>query len=295
MTTNKRGIDPAIIAAIIGVMGTLCVTIISLYANRLLPQPTPQPSLQPQPTIDVPTWTASPTATNTDTPVPTSTVPIGDPTSTPAPDTPTPEVTLTPAPPAIGSDWANGCISVLWKPYPPTIPVTESNGCLVEPVNLFFAADNRLTFQVNGEFDNNEVSGLFAPLPANGTVSVQTFLKTLQEGEIWIGVFAEPNIESQGMLVVIPEGDVRRRQLVQKTMPEQEEVQRTDHFPQNPPIYHVLFQLSNGSVTTTVMNDTVFSAVPVGTAQQWLFVGYQIRNGRNRIDAEFLNLIVQGQ
>src|SRR5690606_18507643 len=109
---KKRSIDPTIIAAVIGVMGTLCVTLISLFANRLFPEPQPTP---------FPTWTFTATATITETPVPTDTVPAGEPTSTPAPDTPTPEPTPTPIPPAIGSDWANGCISVLWRPYPGTI------------------------------------------------------------------------------------------------------------------------------------------------------------------------------
>src|SRR5262245_29036329 len=102
MSNNKRSIDPAIIAALIGVMGTICVTVITLYANRFAPLPQPQPTA-------FPTWTTPPTATITDTPVPTDTVPAGEPSSTPAPDTPTPEPSFTPAPPAIGSDWANGC------------------------------------------------------------------------------------------------------------------------------------------------------------------------------------------
>src|SRR5690349_3545746 len=135
MSTNKRSIDPAIIAALIGVTGTICVTIITLYANRIVPPP------QSPTAIVQPTWTASPvppTATIADTLVPTTTVAAGESTSTPAPDTPTAEPSFTPAPPAIGSDWANGCISVLWKPYPNTIQTTENNGCLAEPVQVFF-------------------------------------------------------------------------------------------------------------------------------------------------------------
>src|SRR5574339_256876 len=278
MSTNKRGIDPTIIAAVIGVIGTLCVTLITLYANRMLPQtPPPLPSeIQPSP---LPTWTLSPTATITNTPEPTDTVPAGNPTSTPEPPTQTPEATFTPAPPALGSDWANGCISVQWKPYPDTIQATENNGCLVEPVNVFFAADGRLTFLVNGRFDNTQVYGLFAPLPANGTASVNTFLRTLQEGEIWMGVFAEPNIESQGTVIVIPPGNIRQRVLVQKTMPGQAEVQQTAQFSQDPPLYNVVFEFGNGAVTTRIMRDTVFNAVPVGTGQQWLFLGYQVKKG----------------
>src|SRR6266511_3931243 len=150
---RKPRIDSAIIAALIGVCGTVAVTLISLFGNRLAPQPTP-----------FPTWTAIPTSTIANTPLPTSTVPAGEPTSTPAPDTPTPEPTFTLAPPALGEDWKNGCISTLWKPYP-TMQTTENNGCLSEPVYFFFADNERLTFLVNSRFNDTQVYGMFAPLP----------------------------------------------------------------------------------------------------------------------------------
>ena len=289
MSNNKRSIDPAIIAALIGVMGTVCVTAVSLYFTNFAPRP------QPPTAIVQPTWTIPPTATIANTPVPTDTVPVGEPSSTPAPDTPTPQPTFTSAPPSIGSDWSNGCISVLWKPYPNTIQTTENNGCLAEPVHVFFAADGRLTFLVTGWFDNTQVYGLFAPVPANGTVSIDTFLRTLSEGEIWMGIFAEPDIDSQGTVIVIPAGNVKQRVLAQKTMPGQIDVQTTASFSQDPPLYNVVFELNNGAVTTKIMRDTVFNAVPVQTGQPWLFVGYQVKKGNNRIDAEFLNLLVQGQ
>jgi hypothetical protein len=186
---------------------------------------------------------------------------------------------------------------VLWKPYPSTIQTTERNGCLSEPVNVFFAADGRLTFFVSGKVEENQVYGLFAPLPANGTVSIQTFLRSLNDGEIWMGIFAEPDIESQGMIIAIPAGDVKRRMLVQRTMPGQAEVRQTDPFSRNPPLYDVSFSWQDGNVTTTMLGDTVFDAVPVTAAQPWLFVGFQLQPGEEsgRIDAEFLNLFVQGQ
>ena len=308
MSTNKK-VDSTIIAAVIGVMGTLCVTIISLYANTFMNRPQPQPTVPPtvgigEPTQPVPTpaameptWTVSPTVTLTNTVVPTDTVAAGEATSTAAPDTPTPEATFTAAPPAIGSDWANGCISTLWRPYPETLPTSQdATGCYVEPVaEFFFADDDNLRFLAAGRFDDTVVRGMFAPLPANGTVSINAYLKTLQDGEVWMGIFAEPNIESQGMIIVIPPGDVRRRVLVQKTMPGQQEVQSTAQFSRNPAIYDVVFEFGNGAVTTRILNDTVFNPVPVGTGQQWLFVGFQAKKGNNRIDAEFLNLRIQGQ
>lgn len=287
MSQSPRArIDPTIIAALIGVCGTVTVALISIIAPRLVPQPTQ---------VSFPTWTPvvvfTPTITNTA--VPTDTVPPGDPTSTPAPDTPTPEATFTPAPPALGADWVNGCISNLWKPWPTTIQTTDNNGCLSEPVNLFFAADGRLTFFANGRFADTQVYGMFAPLPANGTVGIKTFLRTLQDGEIWMGIFAEPNIDSQGMVIVIPPGNVKDRVLVQKTMPGQIELQRTQSFSQDPPVYDVVFDINNGSVSAVILRDTVFNALPIPSAQPWLFVGYQVKKGNNRIDAEFLDLVVQ--
>jgi hypothetical protein len=110
-----------------------------------------------------------------------------------------------------------------------------------------------------------------------------------------MGIFAEPDIQSQGMVLVIPSGDVKRRPLVQKTMPGQVEVQRTQAFSRNPPIYDVVFEFGNGSVTATLLGDTVLNPVPLASVQQWLFVGYRVQRGNNHIDAEFLNLSVQGQ
>lgn len=299
MSKNKRLIDPAIIAAIIGVMGTLCVTLISLYANRVLPQTTPAPtSAQASPQA---TWTEPPPATITNTAVPTDTVPAGEPTSTAAPDTQTPEPSFTPAPPVIGSDWANGCISVVWRPYPQTVQTTANNGCLTitDPINLFFAGGGRLTFVVNRKFDEPQIYGLFAPLPASGTVSVSSFVRTLEEGEIWMGIFAEPDIASQGTVIAIPPGDERGRdrQLIQRSLPGQEEIKRTDTFPPDPPYYTVVFGFNNEGVTIQKLLNTEFDAVPLDSPQKWFFVGYQAQSGGNRvnIDAEFLNLVLQGQ
>lgn len=297
MSDNKRSIDPTIIAAVIGVMGTLCVTLVTLFANRLFPEPQPTP---------FPTWTFTATATITETPVPTDTVPAGEPTSTPAPDTPTPEPTLTSIPPAIGSDWVNGCISVLWRPYPGTVQPAANNGCLAQPllfpeqVNLFFTENGSLKFSVNRAYQNAQVFGLFAPIPANGVVSVDTLLRRAQEGEIWMGVFAEPDIASQGLLAVLPAANnPRNRDLIQRQMPEQNELHRLEDFSddpsQHPPRYTIVFELGNGAVRLRPIGEAEFTPVPVGSVQPWLFIGYQVEAGNNRIDGEFLNLLVQPQ
>lgn len=310
MSTNRR-IDPAIIAAVIGVLGTICVTVISLLANNFLSRPQPQPPLT-DPALQ-PTWTAPatstipPTSTITDTPAPTHTVPAGDPTSTPAPETPTPQPSLTPVPPAIGADWGAGCISSLWRVYPGTVQTIANNGCISQPVimsleqvNLFFTETGSLKFAVSRTFDSPQVYGMFAPIPANGLVRIDTLLRRVQEGEVWIGVFAEPNITSQGLVAVIPaDENVRRSVLVQRKMPEQTELNRLDSFAedptQDPPRYSLVFELSNGEVKIQELRDTKFNSVPLNSAQPWLFIGYQVLPGNTRIDAEFLNLTIQGQ
>ena len=311
MSNNNKRIDSTIVAAVIGVMGTLCVTLITLYANNVLNQPQPQPQLT-DPALQ-PTWTAPatstipPTETITNTPVPTDTVPAGDPSSTPAPETPTPEPSLTPVPPAIGADWSNGCISSLWRPYPDTVQTISSNGCLAQPVimsleqvNLFFTENQSLKFAVSRTFDNPQVYGMFAPIPANGVVRIDTLLRRAQGGEIWMGVFAEPNITSQGLVAVLPPDDnVRKLELVQRKMPEQAELNNLEDLAedssQDPPRYSIVFELSNGEVRIQKLRDTEFSPVVLNSAQPYLFIGYQVLPGNNRIDGEFLNLLVQGQ
>ena len=170
-----------------------------------------------------------------------------------------------------------------------------NSGCLNQPIYSLFARDGRLEFSIQGRFENTEQYGLFAPLPLNGTASINIFLTTLQESEIWVGVFAQPDINSEGMIMVIPEGDVRNRLLVQKSMPGQLEIQQTASFAQSSAVYNVLFELASGSVTTRIMQDTVFDPIPINSAQPWLFVGYQVKRGNNRMQAAFLDLVVQGQ
>ena len=105
---------------------------------------------------------------------------------------------------------------------------------------------------------------------------------------------------SQGLVASLPDGEnVRKRPLVQVKMPEQVEVQRMESFPddptQDPPRYTIVFELNNGEVRIQKLGETEFSPVALNVTQPWLFVGYQVTSGNNRIEAEFLNLLVQPQ
>lgn len=279
--SEKKGMDPAVLAAIITVAGGIIVTVITTFANR--------PSAQPVPT-PFPTWTAVPTATIADTPVPTDTVAVGEPTSTPAPDTPTPAPTFTPLPPAIGEDWANNCVSALWQVVPSSNQTAQENGCLQQPLGDFTASNGRLSFLVNRRFGGGEMYGMFAPLSATGTVSLKVHLDVLDKGEIWMGVFAEPSTDSQGVVMYIPSGDVKKRLLVMLPVPGNNK-SSTQQFNQSSATYDVQFNYNPGTVQVNAMNNgVVFNAVPVASAKKWLFIGFRTANGSNILGASFFDL-----
>lgn len=282
MAPEKKSLDPAVLAAIITVAGGIIVTLITTFGNR--------PSSRPDPTA-VPTWTTVPTSTMVDTAVPTDTVVAGEATSTPAPDTPTPEPTFTPQPAALGEDWVNDCISALWQLIPASDQLQAENGCLQQPVGDFSTSNGRLQFLVTRRFNGVEIHGIFAPLPSReGEVSLKVDLNVVDKGEVWMGVFAEPSVDSNGVAVYIPPGDIQRRLLVMLTLPENTKNQ-SPQYTASDAVYNVKFKYDASTVTASVMNDQMtFNPIGVASGQKWLFIGYRSGNGVNNIGAVFFDL-----
>jgi hypothetical protein len=282
MSNNStRRIDPSVVAALIGVIGTIVVTLITVFANR--------PSSSPQQIVI------------TNTPAPAETVPTepgaaGEPTSLPEPATQTPEptFTVTPVPAiAIGEDWPQGCISTLWKPYPVTIPVLDKgNGCWQEPIQVFSASDGTLSFiYERSKTGSPEVYGLFAPLPEDGSVTFTVQAKDLTKVDLLMGVFAEPDIESQGLVIAIPYGNVKSTRILQKdNMTDYRMLQGTVPLEQKNG-FSITFTFNAGSVGSTV-NPTILTMYPVAlpTAEKWLFFGYKSYDAAYRVEGNILNL-----
>lgn len=282
---SPRKMDPTIVAALIGVAGTLLVTVLTVFGDRLFsPAPTP-----------IPTMTVAAPATPTDTPAPTDTVPPGEPTSTPAPtDTPAPTPTATEIPPVpLGMDWTQDCISSLWQPYSSKGPVEaiEKDGCLAQPVTVFFANNGRLSFIYESRLSSAEVNGMFAPLPeSEGSVSLYVTLEDLNTSDIWVGLFAAPSIDSQGLLMTIPSGDVSNRPFVAWQMPRLDKITTTQFLNQGSG-YGVKFEFTAGSVRALVLpNVFATNTYPIPSTEKWLFIGFQAKNGTNRIEASFTGL-----
>lgn len=284
---SPRKMDSTIVAALIGVVGTIIVTVLTVFGDRLFsPEPTP-----------IPTITAAPSATYTYTPVPTDTVPPGEPTSTPAPtDTPAPTLTATDIPPMpIGMDWTEDCISSLWQPYSSRGPVEaiERDGCLAQPVTVFFANNGRLSFIYESRLSSAEVNGLFALMPdSEGSVSLYVTLEDLNTSDIWVGLFSAPSIDSQGLLMTIPSGSVSSRPFVAWQMPGLDKITTTQFLNQGSG-YGVRFEFTAGSVRALVLpNVFATNTYPIPSTEKWLFIGFQAKNGTNRIVASFTGLAV---
>ena len=288
MSNSPRKIDSSIVAALIGVCGTITVTLITLFANRLN---TPQP-IPPSPTSFI---AFTETATATLTAVPTDTVPPGEPTSTPAPATDTPVPTFTPIPPVpLGQDWPIGCISSLWVSYP-AAETSAENGCLRLPVDKFYMSGERLALAYAESVPSVEVHGLFAQLPTSGRLSLNMDLDEVSHGEIWVGVLGAPDINSNGAMLVIPETNTYdKTRMFLKSMPGQRLFsQSSKPIESNSGVFDIYFEFDSGEVSVRVQNGQIeLGSISALSAERWLFIGYQVFNGPNRLKAEFFNLVI---
>ena len=281
-----RRIDPSIIAALIGVCGTVTVTLITLYVNnRAQSVPTPT-SVYSTPSIVF-------TETATFTALPTDTVPPGASTSTPAPPTDTPVPTITPIPSvAVGQDWPAGCISTLWKPYPSNVPTTDrGDGCWQEPLHVFSAENGDLDFRYERGDGSTEIYGLFAPLPESGSVSFYIKLDHLDNVDLLMGVYAEPDVASQGLLMAIPNENIRKLRIVQKdNVIAYNTMQGTGSLDQGNGFW-ITFTFNPTSASSSVnTSEFVANPVSISSAKKWLFLGYKGLPGSYRIEGRFFAL-----
>jgi hypothetical protein len=286
-----KRLDPTITAALIGVVGTIVVTLITVFGNRPpAAQPTPVP-----PTAVVYTETVAPTAQ------PTDTVPAGDNTSTPEPPTNTPEPIPTATLIPVGADWSQNCISAVWIPYPSdTTANSDDKGCLLQPVDdKFYTTSDKLAFSFDERMNSSQFYGLFAKLPSDGTVRIDLRPITVRRGEIVMGVFASPDINSDGVIITLPaSNDVTKRQkFFMKTMPGQRRFAESIEMNENPSVYDVVFDYNSGSITAVVYKgQSELGTVTVVSGEKWLFLGFQALNGgTNTLQAEFQSLEIQAR
>jgi hypothetical protein len=117
----------------------------------------------------------------------------------------------------------------------------------------------------------------------------------VEGGEVLVGLFGAPDFNSNGVFVVAPTGvNVRKQKILVKTMPGQSVfAQTSDPIEVDPPIFDFLFDFDGGNVQIKTRNDQIdFGSAPLFTSEKWLFIGYQLLDGSNQMQAEFYNLTI---
>lgn len=279
---TKKSMDPAVLAAIITVIGGIIVTLITTLANRAAPEPTVQPP------------TVIPATAVVNTSVPTETVAAAEPTFTLVPPTDTLTPTFTTVPPVpLGQDWLAGCISTLWQIFPANITTAErGDGCWQEPVHVFSAENGDLDF-LSANIDGLGMYGLFALLPTeSGSVTFQVRLRTLENVDLLMGVFTEAELDSPGLLMIIPGGNVKNRPIVQKdNVNSYTTLLQSSGLPQPDDGYSFTFEYAISSVRGTVNPSVlVTNQVSAASPNKWIFLGYRVMNRSNSVDATYLGL-----
>jgi len=272
MAKSGRGISPEIIAAIIGVAGTITVAV---FFNQ--PQSSPDP-VAPAPIV-----------------VTTTSIPPGEDPSSPAPTDPSVPEPAGIQPVPIGQDWQTGCLSSLWEPYPAAIAAVElGDGCLQEPVHVFEASNGRLSFLAQRSGSGPvEDYGMFAPLPEAGSVSLIVSLDDLNNADLWVGIFPEPDLKSDGLLMTIPAGNVRKREITQKNVFTYETISSTQNLDQGSG-FSFTFTFTSAAATGNV-NPFVFKTnpFPLPVGDKWLFIGFRGLSDSYRIEGSISNLVLE--
>lgn len=246
--------------------------------------------------IDLPLSGTAGTPTETFTLIPsvaaTNTLLPNEPTLTPIPPTDTPTLTPSPIPPvSLGEDWTQGCISTIWSAYPEAIiPEERGDGCWREPIHAFSAENGDLDFLYERADGDEEIYGLFAPLPnESGSVTLTIRLRDLSNADLLIGIFAQPEVQSQGLLMMMLNGGVKDNVFIQKDPMTYETILGSQKIYQGNG-YSITFHFNDLSVRS-VVNPSVFFVDPFSlpSSQKYLFLGYKGLRGYYRIEGTFLN------
>ncbi len=238
------------------------------------------------------TETQTPTLTLIPSPIPTDTTLPGEPTSTPIPPTDTPTLTPSPIPPVpLGEDWTQGCISTVWSAYPESvIPEDRGDGCWREPIHAFSAENGDLDFLFERQNGDEEIFGLFAPLPIeNGSLTLTIRLRDLTNADLLVGIFAQPEVKTPGLLMMMLNGGVDSNVFIQKNPMTYETIIGSQRIFQGNG-YSITFRFDNLSVRS-IINPSVFFVDPFSlpASQKYVFVGYKGLRGYYRLEGTFLN------
>ena len=92
------------------------------------------------------------------------------------------------------------------------------------------------------------------------------------------------------MILVFP----KNQQVIQKSMPGQNKKDFTAEDISNPGKYSIVMAFNSGSLSASVPALRYnFQTISVPSEKKYLFVGYRLVSGKNKVDAEFSNLVIE--
>jgi hypothetical protein len=199
-----------------------------------------------------------------------------------------------------GVDWANECIAEYnWAVYSssdfPEVAKDEVD-CYSQPILDAFSTknDGLQIFVQPRALTTSKDYGLFFQLPQSGNVSITVDLDKIDNGQVWFGVFERPDVDSKGVLLVAPPGDVRMQAFALKTMPSEKKKEISRVFESPSGKYTLGFKLEFGSIIANAEGISM-TPIPFTSPTRWLFIGYRAKlddpkNGSADIQAFFTDL-----
>lgn len=212
--------------------------------------------------------------------------------------TPLPEIPAPPTPTVTeravlppGQDWLEDCISVEWVLLFPGATVDSDGYCWKQPIgkndNVIYTDKGKLVFFDEGRVETAMVAGLFTPLAQDSHIELTIDLDELKTGEIWLGIFESADINSRGVLLVIPDGDIENRPFVVRAMPSQEQQMDTEVFERDKGVYPISIDAAAGAVSFRLVHYNT-REFPISSSRPWLFIGYRAEFGSNHNQGQIL-------
>ncbi|NWG07347.1 MAG: hypothetical protein HXY35_11760 [Chloroflexi bacterium] len=283
---NKEG-DPVKVQLIVGVLGfigVLLTVFVPIIRDNL--EQRNQPTSTPIIIVATPTVVELP-ATNT---------PLPESTATTVPDTPTltPTITPTPIPPLeAGKDWLEDCLSVVWAVYPDSMAANTNGNCYVEPLaDSFSVRSDHMEVFFNDRAETTSVTGIFVEIPPDSLVEFTVHLEGIDNGELWMGIFGDKTIETDGLVLAAPEGNMKNSAFVVRTLPGDDKY-LTNKFKKDSGNYLVAFDVNPSKVTGLLEIYNTVGSASVPSPTKWLFLGYRTSAGTsNFISGYFSDLVI---
>ncbi len=196
-----------------------------------------------------------------------------------------------------GEDWEKNCISSQWITYPE--PIGNVNfECYAEPVldSLYTRNGGLYIFAQPTSMISTKEYGLFVKLPQRAEVRVKLDLDVVENGQVWFGVFSQQNVYSDGVVIVAPDGDIKKHAFAVKENINQLMLDNSRYYENEQGIYSLGFFVESGALTPIVEDETLVT-VPFSSADRWLFIGYRaklyVENGSADIRALFSDLEIK--